>query len=116
MPVHRSITRINNTENKYNALNLCCCICLFYIILSIILSSSGVNETIIVCIILTTFSSGGCIFYVCVTQIEREIERDNHEINIETDNIPAITAYPIPENYTNHLTLDAVVCQPDFSS
>ncbi len=116
MPVHRSITRINNTENKYNALNLCCCICLFYIILSTILSSSGVNETIIVCIILTSACSGGCIFYVCVTQIEREIERDNHVINTETDNIPTITAYPIPENYTNHITLDAVVCQPDFSS
>jgi hypothetical protein len=117
MPIHRSITRINRNENKYNAINICCCILLCYIIFSIFLSSIGLSGITIFCIIIGTTACGGCVLYICVTQLERERERerDIDEIIYDVDNVPTVTAYPLPDNYTDHVTLEAVVCDPDDS-
>lgn len=116
MPFHRSITRINNTDNKYNVINVCCCILLCYIIISIIVSNQGVNRiTIFFSITGTTV----CTCFICIRlserelDIERERERERQEISFDNDLI--ITAYPVPNNYTEHITLEAVICQPEDS-
>ena len=117
MPVHRSITRINKNDNKINVLNICCCIILCYIIVSIILSNQGVKAITIFCILITTSSCCGCIFYVCIILPGRELDREVQTIVVDevVDDIPTLTAYPVPDNYNDDVTLEAVVCQPEGS-
>ena len=121
MPIHRSITRINNTDNKYSVINLCCCILLCYVIFSIILSNNGVNGITIFFIIIGTSAVGGCGFYICVIRTERELELDLNsdiqEIIFDEiqDGVPTVTAYPLPDNYSPQRTVEAVICQPDDS-
>ena len=130
MPIHRSITRINNTDNKYSVINLCCCILLCYVIFSIILSNNGVNGITIFFIIISTSAVGGCGFYICVIRTERELEldlnsdiqdiEDIEEIDVITfdelvNGVPTVTAYPLPDNYTPQRTVEAVICQPEDS-
>ena len=125
MPIHRSITRINNTDNKYSVINICCCILLCYIIISIILSNQGVNGITIFCIIIGITGCGGCSFFICIThtqreldrQIERELDSEVQEISFNEieDGVPTVTAYPVPDSYTPQRTVEAVVCQPEDS-
>ena len=117
MPVHRSITRINNNDNKFNVVNIFCCILLSYIILSIILSNLGVKNITIFCIIITSAGCCGCIFYICIIHSEREILRDIPTIHVDevVDDIPTLIAYPIPDNYNEEVTLEAVICQREDS-
>tara|TARA_B100001063_G_C16253986_1_gene306667 strand:+ start:88 stop:444 length:357 start_codon:yes stop_codon:yes gene_type:complete len=117
MPIHRSITRINNTDNKYNAINLCCCILLLYIILSIILSDQGLNGITIFCIIIGITACGSCSFFICITHTQRELDREVQEITFDEIEygVPTVTAYPVPNNYTEQVTLEAVICQPEDS-
>jgi hypothetical protein len=118
MPVHRSITRINNNNNnRFNVINIFCCILLSYIILSIILSNLGVKDITIFCIIITSAGCCGCIFYIFIEHSRREFDRQLNDIVIQdaVDDIPTLTAYPIPDNYNEEVTLEAVICQPEDS-
>ena len=117
MPVHRSITRINNNDNKFNVVNIFCCILLSYIFLTIILSNLGVKHITIFCIIISSAGCCGCIFYTFIKHSARELDREVRGIVIQdtVQDIPTITAYPIPENYNDEVTLEAVVCQREDS-
>ena len=117
MPVHRSITRINNNDNKFNVVNIFCYLFICYVITSFILSDLGVKNKIIFSILLTTTGCCGCIFYICIIHSEREILRDIPTIHVDevVDDIPTLTAYPVPNNYNEEVSVEAVICQRDDS-
>ena len=111
MPVHRSITRINNNENKDKAIHVCCGFILLFVFLSIILSNHKVdiNTIILMLIFLFIFCMflPFCImFYKCYFNIETDTDTDT-----DSDDTPVVMARPIQQDSSSNIvTLDAVLC------
>ena len=110
MPIHRSITRIRRTQSNKQALDFCCCIIVFYVVLSIILSSNKVDSGYIIIINFVTFSSSIVCLAVCCRNYSYADNLDND--NVEEDNIPTITAYPINNNQVDLSDMEPVICVP----
>ena len=103
MPVHRSITRINNNENKDIAIHVCCGIILCFIFLSIILSNHNVDINTILLILIFLFLL--CIFCpFCVL-----FYKCHFNIDTDTDTDTDISSNPF------HVVMNYEIRGPDFT-
>ncbi len=111
MPVHRSITRINNNENKDKAIHVCCGIILLFVFLAFILSHNKVdiNTILLVLIlffILCIFFPFCIMFYKCRFEIDADSDSDS-----DSDDTLVVSAEPVLEDSNSDIvTLDAIVC------
>lgn len=107
MPVHRSITRINNNENKDKAIHVCCGIILLFVFLAFILSHNKVDINTILLVLILIFIL--CIFFLfCIMfyKCHFEINADS-----DSDDTLVVSAEPVLEDSNSDIvTLDAIVC------
>jgi hypothetical protein len=110
MPIHRSITRINSSQDNDAAITVCCSIFLAYIILSMILTSYNVDSGIIFLIVFGSFGTGTCIICCCLKKSYTDYGNNNNNNNEE--HIPTISAYPISDHDESFQDLVPVICTP----
>lgn len=114
MPVHRSITRINNNENRDTTIHVCCGFIILCFFLSFVLSHNKVDtNTILIVLIFLFFFFIFCPLFLFFCKCHFDIDIDT-DTDTDSDDTPVVMARPIQQDSNNDndiVTLDAVLCE-----